>query len=181
MFIERIRFSLLLFLLVLVMSPAAGDAASIAAHPHVRALDDRVRQLLHVGSRQSRTLRNLMDSLERSDVIVHIEAGPMPERRFSGTTRLVVQTGGFRYARIRVSLGSSMRQNIALLAHELQHAQEMASVSWVVDAETCAALYRAIGFPTCADHAFYDTREAIRVGYRVLAELVAVTQVVAVR
>ncbi len=122
-----------------------------------------------------------MDSLERSNVIVHIEARPIPERRFSGTTRLVVQAGGVRYARLRVTLGSSIRRNIALLAHELQHAHGIASASWVVDRETCAALYRTIGFATCADHACYDTRDAIRVGYRALAELAEVTHVAAAR
>jgi hypothetical protein len=181
MLTRQIRFSLLVLLLGVVVSPAALDAASVAGGPHVRALDDRVRELLHVGSRQSRTFHDLMDSLEGSNVIVYIEARPIPERRFSGTTRLVVQAGGVRYVRIRVTLRSSVRQNIALLAHELQHAREMAWASWVVDAETCAALYRTIGFATCADHACYDTRDAIRVGYRVLAELAEVTHVAAAR
>jgi len=69
------------------------------------------------------------------------------------------------------------RRNISTLAHELQHAVEIADRPAIVDEGTFARVYAQIGHATRpspgARHGF-DTVAAISIGHRVWRELWAV-------
>lgn len=153
----------------------AGDLDSARAEaPRIRPLDARVARLLAAGSSESPTFRRLVDRLERSDVIVHLESWPLPAYggRIAGLLRFVAYAGGFRYLRITLATNLSGDGAVALLGHELQHALEVASDSSVVSTATFEALYRRIG-EECRSAATlsYDTRGARDAQHRIAREL----------
>ena len=131
--------------IVLVLMSTASIHADLTS-PRVRPVGSRVVSLLDRGYARSPTLAVLVDTLERSDVIVHIEEHWPLDRGRDGQTQLVAAVGGHRYLRIHIDTGIADNSATALLAHELQHAVEIAEAKWVVDEQTLAQLYRCIGF-----------------------------------
>lgn len=129
--------------------------------------------LLARGYVESPTLAHLIDALNRSDVIVHVEERRWVDARTIGETRLVVRAWGQRYLRVSIDLRLPDERAIALLGHELQHAWEIAQAPWVADTETLVRLYRQIGHVTYrgARAAEADTRAAVGAADRVRAEL----------
>jgi hypothetical protein len=164
------RLLLIVCLVVIATSPIRADPAS--RQSRVRALDDAVGELLRLGYRHSPTFRRLVQALERSDVIAHLEMGAMDRFDTAGVTRFAGQRGGQRYVRIVVTESPRPRStSVAVLGHELYHALEVARAKWVVDAASYQHLYQQIGFPSCAAAArCYDTREAAEIGSQILGE-----------
>ena len=158
-------------LVVLSANPIHADAVS----PRVRPVGTRVVSLLDRGYAASSTLAALVDALERSDVIVHIEEHWRLDRGRDGETQLVAVAGGHRYLRIHLDPRISDQAAIALLAHELQHAVEIADARWVVDQKTLAQLYMCIGFESRARGTSLgvDTIRAHETARHVLGELKA--------
>jgi hypothetical protein len=145
-------------------SPATGRFT------RVRTLDAHVGHLLAIGYRRSATFRRLVDALERSDVIVHVERRAIASDQ--AFMHFVTHAGGSRYLRITLDTELSADAGVALLGHELQHASEVANAAWVVDLETYHELYRAIGHASCSGpRRCFDTIGAVDAGRRVLVEL----------
>jgi hypothetical protein len=120
----------------------------------------------------SSSFRRLVDVLERSDVIVHVEQVNQPGEGLAGSTRFVTRAGGQRYVRVTVYGSWPARQTIALIGHELQHAVEVATAGWVVDQATCLELFHAIGHRTCDPRRVcYETDAAVAAGARVWKDL----------
>jgi hypothetical protein len=120
----------------------------------------------------SPTFAALLTELESSDVIVHVVASPPGGKGFLGSMHWVTMAGGFRFLRIFIDAQLHPRLRAAMLAHELQHAVEVARAPEVVDARTFAALYRQIGAAAeqgCAE--CYDTPAARRTAQIVWDEL----------
>ncbi len=138
----------------------------------VRPLDPTVGALIARGYAGSFAFRRLVDALERSDVIVHIEQVNRPGDGLAGSTRFVTRAGGQRYVRVTLYGMWSTNQTTALIGHELQHAVEVASAGWVVDQATCLELFHAIGHRTCDRRRLcYETDAAIAAGAHVWREL----------
>jgi hypothetical protein len=121
----------------------------------------------------SPTLAALLTELETSNVIVHIVATPPGGKALPGSMHWVTLAGGFRFLRIFIDAQLHPRLRAAMLAHELQHAVEVARAPEVVDAQTFAALYRQIGAATGHDGCAqcYDTPAARRTAQIVWEEL----------
>ena len=156
----------------LVAMLLCAGAPAAASMPRVRALDASLRELLATGYQSSPTLRALVDRLERSDVIVHLERLTTSSPGVSGTLRFVARAGGFRY--VRIAIGPAPRSHaLAMLAHELQHALEVAADPETVDEASFAALYRRIG-QECRRRVTrrqFDTKAAQAIARQVLDEL----------
>ncbi len=150
--------------------PATAEAAGQGPPPsdagltaHVRGMDQRAATLLDAGRSRSATFRRLCDDLEASNVIVLIEtgtAGPtLPaEITFQGTSH----TARFLRVTLTGTVPEKEDERLAWLAHELQHAVEIASAPQVVSPATMRHFYRKWG--VC-------TRDAVRVRYAVMWEL----------
>lgn len=157
-----------ILLLTVVMSAhgAQGD--------HVRPIDARIRALVSAGLSRSETFRGLVAALDASDVIVYIE--PRVSRHALGGYLLhnIVATGGFRYLRIAIDVEGGSRRLLALLAHELQHALEVARAPHVRDSEGVRQLFSqsTVPFGCVASHC-YETRSAMEVEIRVRNEWAA--------
>ena len=112
-------------LVVSIMTAVAVEAAA-EPEPHVRALDMISSAALARGLEESEKFRKLLDELEASDVIVHVVASPSLPTGVMGTMRFVAQIGGARYVRIDLASLAVPDVRVATLAHELQHACEVA-------------------------------------------------------
>lgn len=157
------------FLIVAWTSPGRADLVT----PRVRPLGSRVVSLLQRGYAVSPTPAILVDALERTNVIVHIEERWLFDGGPGGETQFVTTAGGQRYLRIHLDPSIHDEAAIALLGHELQHALEIAEARWVVDHETLVRLYTCIGYESRGrPHTRgVDTARANETGRHVLTEL----------
>lgn len=94
-----------------------------------RPLDPIAVEAFEQALARSAIVRELVEQLESSDVIVHIESSRSLPFGIGGTTRFVTSRGGYRYVRITISADLSGRTRSAILGHELQHACEVAHSS----------------------------------------------------
>lgn len=149
------------------------DTASLLSAPdrRVRSTDSRIAQLLRVGVERSPTFAELMQSLNRTDVIVYIERTRELPRTLAGRLLLLPMAGPHRYLRIQVRGDLPQRELIALIGHELRHALEIADEPAVRDASTMLTFYQKIGHPTTGTLHTYDTDAAQLAGQRVRVEL----------
>jgi hypothetical protein len=158
---------------VLAATPVAlaADCTDHDAHLHLRTTDHRLHHLLHEGLRTSETVRWLAARLQQSDVVVYLECGG-PLRPAGGRLSFISSAGGYRYVHVRVSRLMAIDQQIAIIAHELRHAVEIADEPAVVDGPSQAVAYERIGYakPRAIGIAF-DSEAAVQAGYRVLREL----------
>lgn len=151
----------------------AADTAAVARSASVRTADRRLRTLIDRGARTSPTFRALLARLDRSDVVVYVQCEAPVRPGLAGRLTFVSAAGGYRYVLVRVVAAGSTAQQIAILAHELRHAVEIADAPQVVDVDSLAHEYRRIGHLTRAqDHVVaFDSDAAVEAGYQVLAEL----------
>lgn len=165
---------LTLLVVALVLAPLHAEAASDSPDvPRIRAVDPRLAQMLRFGSSKSASFKAIVDRVEESDVIVHVEPRVPDHRGARGTLRFVTRAGGFRYLRITITTSSSLQATVALLGHELEHAAEVAADASVVDQESFERMYRRIGDRCTIEGPTrrYDTRAAREAGDRIFAEL----------
>ena len=137
----------------------------------VRSTNPRLIKMLELGARQSATFAGLLAALDRTDVIVYVEGADAMPRTLDGRLVLLPPAHGHRYLRIDVRQTLPRNELVPLIAHELQHALEIAAVPDVRDQAAMAALYARIGERTVGGHA-YDTAAARETGRRVRAELI---------
>lgn len=142
--------------------PAAERVApQPASIVHVRGIRDAVydgARLLAESAEASRTVRRLVETLEQSDVVVFLEV----RDRVSNGSALLTFVGcrsGVRWPRVAIDAGQQARQQIAFLAHELQHAVEVARAPEVQDIDGFRRLYERIGIPLGAGH--FETEAAV--------------------
>lgn len=132
----------------------------------VRAVSATLLKALETGYAYSPTFRDLIDLLNRSNVVVHVEWGDV--NGLSGALRLAGTAGGQRYLRVFVSPLMRSRDLVVALGHELFHAVEIARAPDVVDAATLRAHFERIGRSSPTG---YETAAARRTSARIAAEL----------
>jgi len=156
-----------------VCAAVAWGTAGIAATQEddltrLRTLDHQLASLIQQGLDQSPTLRRLAEEVQKSDLIVYVERNNRFRPGKSGSIQLVGTHGGQRYVRIGLSAGLNEREVVVLLAHELQHASELAAAPHVFDEQGMRAFYCSIGETRQFG---FDTATARHVTDQVSAEL----------
>ncbi len=181
----RRRFSARLVpaLLAALVGVLAGEAQALAAQAEVEPAAATVARVrgLRAGRRDGAalveaartacpTVRLLLDALQHTDVIVLVEIG---DRILNRTAHLTFQGGGngTRYLRIQVDGGNLEVQQVAWLAHELQHAMEVAEATDVQDVKGLGRLFARIG--TDLGNGQFETDAAVAVGKQALLEVYA--------
>jgi hypothetical protein len=124
-----------------------------------RPVDPIAAETLDFALDRSALVRMLVDRLEASNVIVHIQSSRSLPTGISGTTRFVVSRGGYRYLRIAIAADLAKPARAAILGHELQHAVEIAAS----DADDVAGMRRLFEQHGEQSGDFYDTRAAVQV------------------
>jgi hypothetical protein len=153
------------------LTPAQVHAVMTSPIRHVRGVGSAMTNVIAEGLRRSGTFAQLVLALNRSDVIVYIEAGRGLPSTISGRLLLAAGPDGQRYLRIQVSGHPRSNELIALVGHELRHALEVAESPEVRDERTLIALYERIGHPMGGKHR-YDTTAAQDAGRQVRIELI---------
>jgi hypothetical protein len=134
-----------------------------------RPVDSIAEHTLTLALQRSAVVRTLVDALERSNVVIHIQASRDLPFGIAGTTRFVVARGGYRYLRITIAATLPEESRMAVLAHELQHANEIAG-SPASDVKSLERLFQQCGMK---DGNYYETRAAQHIEKLVRAELLA--------
>ena len=136
-----------------------------------RPMDRKAAELLEAGKFRSATFRRLAESLERSDLIVWIATGHLQR---PGQLQLIAATPRSRYVRVAVRLPGLENDLVSTLAHELQHAVEIAGASEVRDHASLRRFYERVGEGRPAGAGVeVETAAAQRIGMKVLNELLA--------
>jgi len=152
--------------MVTTMALVAALCAQNSPAHHVRGADPRFNALLEAGMAQSATFRQVVEALDRSDVIVYVEPKVTHAALGAFLRHHVVVAGGFRYLHVDMNLTGSRRWLIPLLAHELQHAVEVSQDPAVHDEQGVDQLFIRLhvgfgcGESSCAETAAAKSAEA---------------------
>jgi hypothetical protein len=130
--------------MAMVMMLVAALAAQEPSAPHVRASDPRVLALFRAGLSRSPTFRQLVDTLDHSDVIVYVEPKLTREALGGFLSHTVVTGGAYRYLHIAINTRGAEERLVALFAHELQHAVEVAQHDDVRDERRIRQLFDSL-------------------------------------
>ena len=136
--------------------------------PRVRPEDAAIRALIDRGMERSATFRDLITGLDNANVIVYVRFS----RCSQGVPACLSWASADRDARrllIRIDrFGRSPDELTALLAHELQHANEVASDPEITDLASFQTSFASRGWK---HRAGFETEEAGKISKRVAAEL----------
>jgi hypothetical protein len=154
--------------LVTLVTTEGGMVSAQRASPRVRPENAAMRALVDRGLARSATFRALHASLDDAQVIVYV--------RFSACSAgvpacllWVSADAGARRLLIKIDrFDHSPDELTALLAHELQHANEVAADPAITD---LASFQRSFASRGWAHTAGFETEEARRISKRVTAEL----------
>lgn len=158
------RYSSIVFLLVLLPS------LSFAAEPRTRPLDPIAAEIFARSLDRSPSVQALVRQIEASDLIVHIDTSRELPAGVAGMTRFVTKSGGHRYLRVTVSQLLNWQSRVAILAHELKHACEVAS-STAEDAAGMKRLFESAGFRPQLGRDVFETDAAMHIEALVRMEL----------
>lgn len=166
---------LVLALVLFVPAAAAADDDLRDFEHHVRTGSADLRALIRAGYDGAPSFRALVEALTETDVLVYVEKAHFPHPSFEAGLRFMSTAGGRRYLKAEVNWTLSPQRQLAAIAHELQHALEIAESPGIVSGETLANHYHSIGWerePRLGTRQF-ESRKAIDVGNRVYREYMA--------
>lgn len=161
----------ILLLVTTVVTFGTASSPRLPEYPHVRAMDRRIRSLIEEAVRRSVTFARLYSRLQETDVILFVEPSCELRKALSGRLVFVSATPLVRYLRADIRADLPRTEMISTIAHEMQHALEIAYAAGVRDESALAGLYRHIGL---REHKqTFDTELAQEVARRVRRELLA--------
>jgi hypothetical protein len=154
----------------------AVTAQNSTAERHVRTSEPRILALIDAGISRSQTFRHLVDVLNASDVIVYVE--PKQTRQALGgyLAHNITVAGAFRYVHIAIQTRGADGRLIPLLAHELQHAVEVAQAPDARDSKSLDQLLERLAVTFgCDGTSCSETQAAKDVEHEVSDDLKRVT------
>jgi hypothetical protein len=135
----------------------------------VRPMQAIGHKLIEHGLERSETFRQLVRNLEESDVIAYVDvrSDMTPDRL--GATRFLTRSASHRFVRIMINRDTDWWTQIAMLGHELQHANEIAQAREIGSAEDLRAFYQRVGIRVSGRT--FDSEAAQRSGKVVRSEI----------
>jgi hypothetical protein len=155
---------------IFVVTSLSLSEPSFDPTTHLRATSPVVRSLIDEATVSSPIVNRLIAQLQRSDTIVYVEMTGSPEIP-RARTMLAAASRDVRFLRISISVLIPPMERVPLLAHELQHATEIAAAIEARDEAGIRQLYQRIGLGGGSDR--WETRAAAEVERLVRAEQVA--------
>jgi len=148
-----------------------APATRALATTRVRSLEPDVVELVDNGQRKSPTLKRLIQAIDQSDLLVYVHRF-MRLSVSGGGLEVMGAANGQRVVFVLINPGLSPAHATAMIAHELQHAMEIATAPDVVDRTSLARHYARIGERSGFGRVqSYDTAAARAVEDVVLGEL----------
>jgi hypothetical protein len=160
-----------LLLVTSVVTLAPAPSPRTPEYPHVRATEPRLERLIEEAARRSPTFAQLYARLQDTDVILFIQPSRDLKKDLAGRLVFVSATPLVRYLRAEIRADLPRTDMIAIIAHEMQHALEIADATLVRDEGWMALLYRSIG--TAERHHDFETDLAQAVARQVRREMLA--------
>jgi hypothetical protein len=160
-----------LLLVTTVATLGSSPSPRTPEFPHVRATAPRVQKLIVEAARRSATFAELYARLQDTDIIVFVELSDNPGRNLRGRLVFLSATPLARYLRAEIRSDLARTDMISTIAHEMQHALEIAQAPLVRNAAALAVLYREIGLRE--ETGCFETTSAQDVARRVRRELLA--------
>ena len=158
-----------------VIVAALGLQSALAHAPSPRLRPDlELRRLVAQAAQRSPSIRELIDRVEASDVVVYVRLRQFTRSDLDGRVALLSSMpAGQRYLVIELACGRTDVVTIATLGHELFHALEIAGQPSIVDGRSLAAFYTAAGERTGnrEGELTFETRGAQAAGAQVRREL----------
>lgn len=143
----------------------------------VRSTQRFIIALIREGYSRSSGFRELVDVIKESNVIVFVQPAFCAGGRIRSCLVSVNGSTRQRHIRIIVDPHTTHDRLIATVAHELQHAVEIAEHPDIIDGSSALAFYRRIALGRCHDGLSEEceTTRALATERRVLEELSAQT------
>jgi len=144
-------------LTILALALTAQDSSA----RHVRSTEPTIVTLIEDGIAGSATFRSLIETLNESDVIVYIRLNRNRQALGGYLAHTIVAQGHYRYLSISVETAGSRRRLVSLLAHELQHAVEVAHAPGARDSESLERLFSGLAVKFgCGGTSCFETQAA---------------------
>jgi hypothetical protein len=162
-----------MFLLAFTITPARVCAQ--APIPHLRPETSGLRSLTTRAAERSPIVRELIDQLDQSSVIVYLRHRVFGPVAVDGQIGLLSASSTHRFLVIELGCDRSELTQMATLAHELHHALEIAGEPSVVDIPSLMRFYRRVGsaLQPIGIKMTFETQGAADTGARVRHELLA--------
>jgi hypothetical protein len=154
-------------IVLLLLWPSVTSAEDEYA---VRVLDPLAATMLGQAVERSAIVRDLVDQLRHSNLIVHIAATRNLPSGIGGTTRFVASRGEHRYLRISLSASLPPADRVAIVGHELQHALEVAQ-SLAANAAEVRQWFETSGFRAGISDDLFETNAALQIERHIRQEL----------
>jgi hypothetical protein len=130
-----------LFVLLTLSTPiAVAHAQDMATASHVRGTDEASTTLIRDLVARSATGRELVERLDRSDLVVYVRRRLFTTTMLNGRIGFVRADCSRRYVAIEIAAPRNYVEELASLGHELQHAVEIAGEPDVCDATALGEL-----------------------------------------
>ncbi len=115
----------------------------------------------------------MVDRLDSTPIQVFVGCDLTMPESLSGRLNLVSSVAGVRYVQVTIRCSLSSRRQLSFLAHELQHALEIADNAEIADADSMESYYADVGFQTHIDGAdrTFETDAAIAIQHLVEREM----------
>src|SRR5690349_5402987 len=146
-----------------------SSAVCVATPTRIRIQNERLGEAFTWAIQRSPTFRPLIATIEASDLVVYADEGVCPTAA-AGCLR-VLSGSAVRAVSIHVNTRQPLLAVVRLLAHELQHASEIASAGHVADVDSLKHLYGQIGFPNDSGGESWESWQAQFVETRVVMEV----------
>ncbi len=171
--LRRAVLTLPMFLLAFFMSPAHLCAQALV--PHLRPETPGLRSLTTRAAERSPIVRELIDQLDHSSVIVYLRHRVFGPVTVDGQIGLLSASSTHRFLVIELACDRSELTQMATLAHELHHALEIAGEPSVVNTPTLIRFYTRVGsaLQPMGVKTTFETQGAADTGARVRHELLA--------
>ena len=164
-----------LFVVLTTLAPVSSAIAQDLDTPsHVRGIDAASAAMIHDLVARSATGRELVEQLDRSDLVVYVRRRLFQTALLTGRIGFLRGDCRHRFVAIEIAAPRNYVDELSSLGHELQHAVEIAAEPAACDATSLAELYLRIGDPVdrwggLADS--FETRAAAETAIRVRREL----------
>jgi hypothetical protein len=155
------------------LTRAAVPALAEEPVTHVHVGDHELKSIMDHGMSGSPTLRQIVAALDAAPIQIFVGCDALMPRSLSGRLNLVSTVGGVRYVRIAIRCSLSSQRQLSYIAHELQHALEIADNSAIADLDSMESYYADYGFSTHMSPSTrtFETDAAIEIQRRVDEEM----------
>ena len=155
-------------MLMTIVTTGEGIVNAQTESPRVRPEDAAIRALIDRGIERSATFRDLITGLDNADVIVYVRFSRCSQRVPACLFWASADTDARRLLIKIDRFGGSPDGLTALLAHELQHANEVASDSEITDLASFQNSFASRGWK---HRDGFETEQAQNITRRVASEL----------